>query len=181
MCCFVRCLPYTDQCPLQGTSLEVPPPYLPPPTLIHCSSPSLRCSLPPPIASSLPSFPRSVHAYVPSAIVPFLKPPSLPPLPLPPSLSSSLPRSPLLPLSHPPSFLGPSLPTCLRPSNSMYTVCVFGKLHCIVYHLAMRDTETIGCSCKKKVSFQWPAVTFSERSPTSNPFLTKSKIIRRST
>ena len=39
----------------------------------------------------------------------------------------------------------------------------------------MHDTVTIGCSCQKKVSFQWPAVTFSERAPITNPFLTKSK------
>ena len=39
----------------------------------------------------------------------------------------------------------------------------------------MRDTEIMGCSLQKKVSFQWPAVTFSIRAPTTNPFLTKSK------
>ena len=39
----------------------------------------------------------------------------------------------------------------------------------------MRDTKTTGCSHQKKVSFQLPAVTFSERTPTTNPFLTKIK------
>ena len=39
----------------------------------------------------------------------------------------------------------------------------------------MRDTETMGCSRQKKVSFQWPAVTFNEHASTTNPFLTKSK------
>ena len=36
----------------------------------------------------------------------------------------------------------------------------------------MRGTETMGCCA----SSRWPDVTFSERAPTTNPFLTKSKI-----
>ena len=82
-----------------------------PPMLLPFSSPSLRCSLIPPLASSLPSFLRSVHAYVPSSLVPILNLPSLPPLPLPPSLTSSLPHalpllppSPLFPCSLPPFY-----------------------------------------------------------------------------
>ena len=133
-----------NHCILASVLFRVPPltfPSLPislPPTLLLGFSPSLSCSISPPIASSLPSFPRSVHAYVPSSFVPFLNPPYLPPLPLPPSLTSSLPHSlhlppsfhtlPLLPPSHPPSFLAhsltPSLPACLPSCNSMYTVCV---------------------------------------------------------
>ena len=54
MCSFVRCIMYTGQCPPQGTSLEVSlPAYIPSP---HAPT-SLRCSLPPPLASSLPPFP----------------------------------------------------------------------------------------------------------------------------
>ena len=75
-----------------------------------------------------------------------------------------------------PSLL-PCLPPCLSPSNSTYTVCVSGKLHCIVLRLAMRDTDTMGCSPHKKVSFQWPAVTFTKRAPTTNQFLTMCKKI----
>ena len=39
----------------------------------------------------------------------------------------------------------------------------------------MRDTETMAYSYQQPVLFQWLAVTFSERAPTTNPFLTKSK------
>ena len=39
----------------------------------------------------------------------------------------------------------------------------------------MHNTETMRCSRQKNVSFQWPAVTFSERAPTINAFLRKSK------
>ena len=39
----------------------------------------------------------------------------------------------------------------------------------------MRDTDKMGSSRQKKASFQWPAVTFSERAPTTNPFLMNSK------
>ena len=141
---FEQCILCIGQCPHHGTSLEVSlPPYLPSSHAPPCTSPSLRCILPPPLASSLPSFPRSVNvcSYVPSSLVPFLNPPSLPPLPLPPSLTSSIPHSlPLLnSLLHPPlvpslpSFLAlsppPSLPACRPPCNAMYTMCVLiGKL-----------------------------------------------------
>ena len=114
---------YTSQCPPQDTSLVVSLfPFLP------CSTPSLRCSLPPPLAySSLPSFLRSVHAYVPfslvesfpsSTLLPFLHSRSHPP-----SHHSFLPPSPTLPLhppSHPPSLLAPSLQAaqyCVAPSH----------------------------------------------------------------
>ena len=39
----------------------------------------------------------------------------------------------------------------------------------------MHDTETMGYSQQKRMSFQWPAFTFKERARTTNPFLTKSK------
>ena len=183
--CVVLCAVY---CILANISIRLPSLKFPfphaPPLLLSLATllPSSSARFP------LPSFSHSVHAYVPSSLFPFLNPPSLPPLPLTPSLTSSLrhslhllPPSPPSPCSlpHSPSFLAPSLPpsmpACLRPSNSMYNVCVVGKLHCIVYRLAMRDTETMGCSRQKNVSFQRPAVTFSERAPTTNPFLTKSK------
>ena len=39
----------------------------------------------------------------------------------------------------------------------------------------MRGTETMVFSCQQQVWFHWRAVTFSERAPTTNPFLTNSK------
>ena len=39
----------------------------------------------------------------------------------------------------------------------------------------MSCTETIVYSRRKQVSFHWRTVTVSERAPTTNPFLTKSK------
>ena len=102
-------------CILASVLIRIHPlkfPYLP------RTSPLLRCTLPPPLASSLPSFPRSVHASI------------LPPLPLPPSLTLSIPHSvpPLAP-SHPPSFLALSLPASRRPIPCTPSVCVFGTLH----------------------------------------------------
>ena len=106
--------------PLKCTSLLISLP----PTLLPFSSPSLRRSLLPPLASSLTSFLRSVHDYVPSSLVPFINLPSLPPHPLPPSthhrfLTPSRCSLPLFsPCSLPPSlplYLLPSLPPSLPP------------------------------------------------------------------
>ena len=173
MCCFVRCILYTGQCPPQGTSLEVSlPPYLPsfhaPPLLL-----SLAPSLLPSSARFLPPLFPSLRPFISSFLTRSIPQPFFHSRSHPPSHHCFLPPPPspcfLLPILH------PSLPGCLPPSNSLYTVCVFGKLHCCtVLCSAMRDTETMGSSCQKKVSFQWPAVTFSERAPTTNPFFTKS-------
>ena len=127
--CVVLCAVY---CILANISIRLPP----------LKFPSLAVSLPPnapplllslatllPSSSArfpLPSLPRSVHAYVPSSLFPFLYPPSLPPLPIPLSLTSSLrhslyllPPSPPAPcfLPHSPSFLPPSLPPSLPASG----------------------------------------------------------------
>ena len=137
---------------IQGTSLEVSvPPYFPscdgPPIIAPLPlsvAPSLLRSLPP---SPLPLAPH-MHSSVPSSLVPFLNPPSLPILPLPPSLATLIPHSiPLLPPSPPsPSSLHPTLhPSSLLPClpatpNSMYTVCVVGKLYWVgPYCLAPSD------------------------------------------
>ena len=126
---------------LQGTSVEVSvPPYLP-----SCDGPPLIAPLPlsvaPSLLRSLPPSPLPLatymHSSVPSSLVPSLNPPSLPIRPLPPSLASLLHHSiPLLPPSPPsPSSLPPTLhPSSLLPflstaPNSMYTVCVVGKLY----------------------------------------------------
>ena len=132
VCCFVRSRL------LASVLLRVPPlkfPCLPislPPMLLPFSSPSLRCSLLPPLASSLPSFLRSVHPFLtrslpqpslpsstPAPTLPHiiassrhLVPPSLPPS-LPLYLPPSLPPPPSLPL-----HLSISIPPPLPPSPS---------------------------------------------------------------
>ena len=73
-----------------------------------------------------------MHSSVPSPLVPFLNPPTLPILPLPHSLASLRPRSipllppsttlPLFPPSHLPSFVGPSLPP-RRTQFNVHRVC----------------------------------------------------------
>ena len=73
------------------------------------------------------------------------------------------------------SSILPSLPAPRRPIQWTPYVCL-ASCTVLCIHLAIRDTETMGCSRQKKVSFQWPAVTFSERAPTTNPFLTKNKL-----
>ena len=99
--CVVLCAVY---CILVSVLLMVPPlksPSLPIsrlPTLLTCSSLSLRCSLPPPLASFLPS------------------------LPLPPFLTSSIPHS--LPLSLPPILHPSSLLPCLPPVQCTPYVCL---------------------------------------------------------
>ena len=122
--------------PLKFTSL----PIFIPPALLTCSSPSLRCSLPPPLAPT-PLFP----SLRPSSLVPYFTLLPLPRLPLPPSLTSWLPHSlPLIPpslppppsrcsLPHPPSILAPSLPPpCLLPvvQFNVHLVCLAS---CIVF------------------------------------------------
>ena len=104
--------------------------YLPrsfPPSLLPCSSPSS--------ARFLPPFFPSLRACPSSILTRSLPQPFLHSRSDPPShhrfFTPSLPHPPLAPsLPHPP--LAPSLPACLAPSNSMYTVCVFGKL-CTLY------------------------------------------------
>ena len=141
VCCFVRSRL------LASVLLRVPPlkfPCLPislPPMLLPFSSPSLRCSLLPPLASSLPSFLRSVHPFLtrslpqpslpsstPAPTLPHiiassrhLVPPSLAPSPLPPSLPlhlhpSPLPPSPSLPSSILHRSFRATLPACLPAS-----------------------------------------------------------------
>ena len=175
--CVVLCTVYhTGQCPPQSTSLEVSFP------------PDLRSSHAPPLLLSLARLlPLSSARFLPP-LFPSLRPclrsfltHSLPQ----PALSSSTPAPTLrhiIASSLPP--LAPSLPTLpLLPPSNRPSFLAPGKLHCIVSRLSVHDTDTMECSRQKKVSFQWPAVrpTFIERAPTTNPFLTKSKQIRRST
>ena len=131
--------------------LMVPPlkiPSLPcslAPTLlcsIPCSSPFIHCSLPsslysssvrylPPLFPSLrPCLVTSVYCSFPSSTLP-----SSTPAPFLPNIiaSSHPPLAPSLPPSIlPRSFPAPSLPAGMPPSNSMYAVCVFGKLSTVL-------------------------------------------------
>ena len=121
--CVVLCAVY---CILASVLLRVPPlkfPSLPisiPPTLLPCSYPSLRCTIPPPRDSPplVPSMPP--HSFLPQPSLPsstsaptpshhrFLAPPCA--LPPPPSVCS------LPPILHPSSLLPSSLSTCLLPA-----------------------------------------------------------------
>ena len=116
--CAHCCIMYLRVPPLKFTSLFISLP----PTLLPFSSPSLGRSLLPPLASSLTSFLRSVHDYVPSSLVPFINLPSLPPLPLPPFLTPSLPHA--LSLLPPPTLplLLPSLPPSWPLLHSAYVI-----------------------------------------------------------
>ena len=109
-------------------------------------SPSLLLSLPPPVPSPAitllpPSLPISLPPLVPSPTITLLPPPTSPPsvppsflLSLPPLVPSPtitlLPPPPSFPPSVPPTFYSPallpcpSLPACLLPCNSIYTVCM---------------------------------------------------------
>ena len=152
--CVLFCVLYTawvPYCILASVLLRVHPlkfPSLPislPPTLLPCCSDSLHCSIPPQLASSLPSFPRTVHAYVPSSLVPFLNPPFLHSRSHTSSLPHSLPLhppSPTFPLlhpSHPPSFLAPSLPPSL-PASRRPIQCTPYAYVCLASCTVLRST-----------------------------------------
>ena len=141
------------------------------PCSLSCSSPSLGCSLPslPPLFSSLrpclvPSLPRPFPYY-----------------PLPRPLTSSLPLS-LPPNILPRTFPVPSLPACVPPAVQLNVHRVFvysvGELHCVLCRAQPCMALRQWCV---RASSRWAADTFSKRAPTTNPFLTKSKKIRRST
>ena len=116
-------LPSSHAPPLLLSLAPLPPPspgrFLPPlfPSLRPCMCSFLTRSRPQP----------SIPSSTPAPTLPHVIASSLPPL------VPSLPTLPLLPPAHTPSFLAPSLlpslPACLRPSNSMSNVCVFDKLH----------------------------------------------------
>ena len=91
------------------------PPYL------HSLAPSLSHILPPALA---PSVPPTFYFPSPLPCITSSLPPSIPPL------APSVP-----PTFYSPSLLPcPSLPACLVPCNSIYTVCVYnvGELHWIL-------------------------------------------------
>ena len=130
--------PTAGQCPPHDTPLEVsPPPYLPSshaPPLLHSSAPLL-----PPV---FPSLRPCLRSFLTRSL-PQPPPSSTPALTLPhiiassidPPYAPSLTTLPLLPSSHLHSSsalpcLPAYLPVCFPLSNSMYTVCLLGKLHC---------------------------------------------------
>ena len=157
--------------PLLSPSLLLPPLFPLPPS---------PCSLPPSFSPSFPLFPLTPSPC--SLPLPPL-PPSAPPAfysPSPlPCLTSSLPPSlpPIAP-SVPPTFYSPallpcpSLPACLLPCNSIYTVCVYsvGELHWLLF----RESPAMVAPSAGGSRLPW------QRTPTTNPFLTNSKKIRRS-
>ena len=164
--------------------------FLPPlfPLRRPCLGPSLPRSFP---SATLPpsTLPSSTDALSLPIIVVFSLS-SLPPSPLslpllPPSLAPSLPCShppshpPLAP-SHPPSFLAPSL-ACLPAAVqfNVHRMCVWqAALYCVAPSDAWHwDNEW----WQQPALFKWRVVTFSERTPNTNPFLANSKKIRRST
>ena len=131
---------------LASVLLRVPPlkfPSLPislPPTLL-----SLAPLLHPSSARFLPPlFPRSVNAYVPSSLVPFLNPRSHPP-------------------SHPPSFLAPSLrpslPSCLplAVQCNVHSMCVWqGALYCVAPSDAWHCSRQWGVHARRRCRFNGP-------------------------
>ena len=90
------------------------------PSLPCSHAPSLSRSIPPPLTSSLPSFPRAVL----SSLVPFINPPLNPPFLHWRSLPPSLP--PYLPPSLPPSALTTRPPRPPHPTQCRPTLCVCG-------------------------------------------------------
>ena len=98
-----------------------PPSTFPPYLHSRSLAPSLSHILPPALA---PSVPPTFYSPSPLPCITSSLPPSIPPL------APSVP-----PTFYSPSLLPcPSLPACLLPCNSIYTVCVYsvGELHWIV-------------------------------------------------
>ena len=163
-------------------------------SLLPCSSPSPGCSLPsssllPPLATSILSFPRSVHVsfrpFIARSIInhPSLPQPSLPPLPLPPCLTSSLPPS--LPPHAPyinPTLRSPSLlpclllPACVPPvvQLDVHRVCTV-LASCTGYCVGRVQPCVALRQWRGRAISRWLAVTLGERTPTTNPFLTNRK------
>ena len=109
--------PPLPPCSLHTLAPSLHPPYLPTSPL----SPSLHPSPPSP-----PSPPHSLPP-LPISLPPSLSR-SLPPSSLPPLVPSLLPHPPLLPPSHPLSFLAPCLPPPCLPTSRRPTQCT---LYCV--------------------------------------------------
>ena len=151
--------------PLLSPSLLLSlPPLVPSPTTTL-----LRPSLPP----SLPPSPCSLSHHHIAPSLPSPSPPSVPPTfysPSPlPCLTSSLPPSlpPLAPSVHPtfysPAHLPcPSLPACLLPCNSIYTVCVYTVLaSCTGYCLGRAQPWMALRQWRGRAISRWLAVTLA--------------------
>ena len=180
---------YTGQCPPRDTSLEVALP--------------LARSISSQLASSLPSFPRAVHASFRSFLARSLHQPSTLPSStdtfcLPSIIASTLPLLPpsptfsLFPPSHPPSLLLPCplhacLPLAVQPNVHrvcvclcvclcVYLVCVSVCLaRCTEYCVAPSDAWHRDNGVFIAAAGMWRAVTLCECTPTTNPFLMNSK------
>ena len=154
------------------------PSTLPSPTDASCLCSILASSLPPltlslPLLSLPPLFPSPTITLLPPPPSPPSFPPSVPPTfysPSPlPCLTSSLPPSlPTLAPSVPPTFYSPallpcpSLPACLLPCNSIYTVCVYTVLaSCTGYCLWRAQPWMALRQWRGRAISRWLAVTLA--------------------
>ena len=147
---------------------SLPQPSLPPLTLRACVASLLPLSLP--LLS--PSLLLSIPPLVPSPTITLLPPsfsPSRPLFPLPPSpCSLPLPPPPSFPPSVTPTFYSPallpcpSLPACLLPCNSKYTVCVYTVLaSCTGYCLGRAQPWMALRQWRGRAISRWLTVTLA--------------------
>ena len=136
---------------------SLPQPSLAPLALSACLASSLPlspspCSLPPSLPPSLHPLVLSIphHSRAPSLLpLSALPPPSLHPS----FCSPSFPHPPLLPPSHPLSFLAPDC--YIPPFNSMYTVTVCLTRCTVLYSsVVIHDTETMPYSKHQLTLFE---------------------------
>ena len=151
-----------------------PVPSVPPTFYSPSPLPCLTSSLPPSLRPLAPSVPPTFYSPSPLPCLASSLPPSLPPL------APSVPPT----FSYPSLLPCPSLPACLLPCNStpcVYTVLVSCTGYCVGSAQPGGVTQP-GVTLRQwsgRAISRWLAVTLATH-PTTNPFLTNSKQIRRS-